>query len=65
MIYVRAIQSYCQTLQVISFVAEEAEAKGLYEDAIRLYDLAKVGVSNGCGLLVEVEAKGLWHVVER
>ncbi len=33
------------TSQVISFVAVEAEAKGLYEDAIRLYDLAKVGVS--------------------
>ncbi len=30
------------TSQVISFVAEEAEEKGLYEDAIRLYDLAKV-----------------------
>ena len=30
------------TSQVISFVAEEAEEKGLYEDAIRLYDLAQV-----------------------
>lgn len=30
------------TSQVISFVADEAEAKGLYEDAIMLYDLAKV-----------------------
>ena len=32
------------TSTVISFVAQEAGAKGLYEDAIRLYDLAKVGV---------------------
>ena len=32
------------TSQVISFVAEEAEEKGLYEDAIRLYDLAKVHI---------------------
>lgn len=30
------------TSQIISFVAEEAEGKGLYEDAIRLYDLAQV-----------------------
>ena len=32
------------TSEVISFVAEEAEGKGLYEDAIMLYDLAKVCV---------------------
>lgn len=30
------------TSEVIDFVAEEAEARGLCEDAIRLYDLAKV-----------------------
>jgi len=33
------------TSEVISFVAAEAEAKGLYEDAVRLYDLAKVRCS--------------------
>lgn len=26
-----------------SFVASQAEAQGLYEDAVRLYDLCKVG----------------------
>ena len=31
-----------ETSSVIDFVAQEAEEKGLYEDAIRLYDLAKV-----------------------
>lgn len=31
-----------ETAEVICFVAEEAEEKGLYEDAIKLYDLAKV-----------------------
>ena len=35
------------TSEVISFVAAEAEAKGLYEDAVRLYDLAKVRCSAG------------------
>ena len=30
------------TSEVISFVAAEVEGKGLYEDAVRLYDLAKV-----------------------
>lgn len=30
------------TSEIISFVAAEAEAKGLYEDAVRLYDLARV-----------------------
>ena len=32
------------TSQVIDFVASDAEEKGLYEDAIHLYDLAKVCV---------------------
>ena len=30
------------TSRIISFVAAEAEKKGLYEDAVRLYDLARV-----------------------
>ena len=34
------------TSEVISFVADEAEKKGLFEDAVRLYDLAKV---HSCG----------------
>lgn len=38
--YVDKFQS--DTSEVISFVAEQAEAKGLMEDAIMLYDLAKV-----------------------
>ena len=32
------------TSQVIDFVASDAEEKGVYEDAIHLYDLAKVCV---------------------
>ena len=32
------------TSKVIDFVASDAEEKGLYEDAIHLYDLAKVSV---------------------
>jgi len=35
------------TSQVVGFVAATAEEKGLYEDAIHLYDLAKVGVVGG------------------
>ena len=31
-----------ETSEVIGFVADGAEKRGLYEDAIRLYDLAKV-----------------------
>ena len=38
------------TSEVISFVAAEAEAKGLYEDSVRLYDLAKASAS-GTGTL--------------
>ena len=34
-----------ETSEVISFVADGAEKRGLYEDAIRLHDLAKVCVS--------------------
>ena len=37
------------TSEVISFVAAEAERKGLYEDAVRLYDLAKVRRVVGVG----------------
>ena len=33
------------TQDVVEFVAMKAEQKGLYEDAIRLYDLAKAGVT--------------------
>ena len=33
---------HTDTSSVISFVAGEAEAMGLSEDAVRLYDLAKV-----------------------
>ena len=33
-----------ETSEVISFVADGAEKRGLYEDAIRLHDLAKVCV---------------------
>ena len=33
------------TQDVVEFVAMKAEQKGLYEDAIRLYDLAKAGVA--------------------
>ena len=43
------------TSQVISFVAKEAEEKGLYEDAIQLYDLAKV--SSGVGEKERAEGK--------
>ena len=32
------------TSQLIGFVASQAEKQGLYEDAIRLYDLGKVCV---------------------
>ena len=41
-----------ETSEVISFVADGAEKRGLYEDAIRLHDLAKVGVC------VSVEGEG-------
>ena len=34
-----------ETSEVISFIADGAEKRGLYEDAIRLYDLAKVCTS--------------------
>ena len=37
------IDKFCKdTSSIISFVAAEAEASGLSEDAVRLYDLAKV-----------------------
>lgn len=39
------------TSEVISFVAAEAEAKGLYEDSVRLYDLAKASTC-GTGTLL-------------
>ena len=32
------------TSETIGFIASEAESKGLYEDAVRLYDLAKVSM---------------------
>lgn len=31
--------------EIIDFVAMEAEARGLFEDTVRLYDLAKVCVA--------------------
>ena len=36
------------TSETIGFVAGEAEAKGLYEDAVRLYDLAMVKQTCTC-----------------
>lgn len=33
------------TSETIGFIASEAESKGLYEDAVRLYDLAKVSIT--------------------
>ncbi len=49
-----------ETSQVISFVAEGAEKRGLYEDAIRLHDLAKVCgcVWEGGGVRVEEGREG-------
>ena len=38
-----------ETSEVISFVADGAEKRGLYEGAIQLHDLAKVCVMGGGG----------------
>ena len=38
-----------ETSEVISFVADVAEKRGLYEDAIQLHDLAKVCMVGGGG----------------
>lgn len=38
-----AVDKFLQdSSDLISFVASQAEAQGLYEDAVRLYDLSKV-----------------------
>ena len=43
-----------ETSEVIGFVADGVEKRGLYEDAIRLYDLAKVC---GCNYMYVMEGE--------
>ena len=52
-----------ETTEVISFVADEAEKRGLYEDAIRLHDLAKVCVHVCDHVALRGRGEGVWSVL--